>query len=133
MTLMYPRHREHRESEEKSYLRVSCLRQVGRRPAPSYTRNEGFSENRRIKRTAGANGFGYFPRKESNPGAQGAEHPASSPKKDAGIPKHPHPRTVLTPLLRMPGIRHRSEDAFRVRHHDGEVAVRCRQSGNTQR
>jgi hypothetical protein len=48
----------------------------------------------------------------------------------AGIAEHPQPRRILTQISRMPAHLHRAGSALRVRHHDGEAAVRRGQAGD---
>ena len=50
-----------------------------------------------------------------------------------GIAEYPHPRPVFAPVGWMPGILHRAEATFGVRHHDGESPVFIGKAGNAQR
>ena len=43
--------------------------------------------------------------------------------RDPGVSEYPHPRTIVTPFIGMPGILRRSRDSFRVRHYDRDAAV----------
>src|SRR5690554_7336357 len=49
---------------------------------------------------------------------------------DPCIAEHAHPGAVFAPVVRVPGVLDCAEDAFRVRHHDGDAAVAGGQAGD---
>src|SRR5690606_21964193 len=51
----------------------------------------------------------------------------------ACIAEHAHPRCLLAPLFRVPGMQHATEYAFGMRHQYGEAAIRRGDRGNTLR
>jgi hypothetical protein len=51
----------------------------------------------------------------------------------ARIAEQAHPRAVFFPFGRIPRILQRAKHALGVRHHDGEAAVGCRETGDALR
>ena len=60
------------------------------------------------------------PEVDRKPALRGAEQLADE---GAGVAEHAHPRAVLAPLARVPGVLHGAEHALGVRHDDGDAAV----------
>lgn len=50
-----------------------------------------------------------------------------------GVAEHAHPGAVFAPVIGMPGVLYGAEQAFRVRHHDGDAAVAVSQAGDAVR
>src|SRR5690606_9358479 len=49
---------------------------------------------------------------------------------DPCVAEHAHPGAVFAPVVRVPGVLDGAEDAFRVRHQDGDAAVAGGQAGD---
>src|SRR5690606_23601944 len=49
---------------------------------------------------------------------------------DPCVAEHAHPGAVFAPVVRVPGVLDCAEDAFRVRHHDGDAAVAAGEAGD---
>ena len=51
-------------------------------------------------------------------------HPQSdSANPLSGITEHPHPWWIFFPVIRMPWLNRRTENALRMRHHDGKATI----------